>query len=503
VGLVIAIAVAALAGLEHLTEVSLLATALAGALAGFLLHNWPPARIFLGDSGSLPLGFLVGALSLEASAKKAAGLTLAVPFVLLCIPMFDTSMAILRRKLNGRRIGQGDRAHIHHCLRDRGLSPTQTLLVMGGLCGVTAAAAILSTVLGNDFYALGTCALLLAFLIAGRVFGFDETMLLVRHVQAVGGFLQRAPRVLRARFVVVRLAESAASGRLDLWNKIVHRARLLPGVEVEFVCRHIPSGRELIALAWAKERSPAADSPTWHVSYSVPRGAGVCARAEARGVLPASGDALPYHELAEMLALLCRNWPVGAASPVDTAPRPAAPNSQEPMILSPHWPTTRTPRTGAVFPEALGSDARLEPAGGDRVEFLRQDDAARIPRGDEHAGARRQAMKQRVNLRRALADNGDDLTIAIVGDEARGPVGFEQSVDGHACHTPAFGSSGREQGWAVLMDTAYSRTTRERQLLNRDRGRSAALQPSRRGRRPTPAAWSGTSSLPRRCSAAT
>lgn len=352
VGLVIAVAVAALAGLEQADDVALVATTLAGALTGFLLHNWPPARIFLGDSGSLPLGFLVGALSLEASAKKAAGLTLAVPFVLLCIPMFDTSMAILRRKLNGRRIGQGDRAHIHHCLRDRGLSPTQTLLVMGGLSGVTAAAAILSTILNNDVYALATCAALLALLIAGRVFGFNETVLLVRHFQAVGDLLLLAPRALRARFIVVRLGASTASGRLDLWHKIVHRARLLPGVEVEFVCEHRPSGRELASLAWMAEPVlEATDLAVWHVAYALPRGEGVWTRAEARGVLPPSGDAIPYHELAEMLALLCRNWPASAAEPVSNDL-----HSDEPRILSPHWPTAPAAHTGTI-PGKLSSDA--------------------------------------------------------------------------------------------------------------------------------------------------
>src|SRR5262249_59995404 len=104
VGLIVSLAVAVLAWWNQVPTAAVLALSLAGAVVGFLAFNWPPARIFLGDSGSLPLGFLVGALSLEAAAKKAAGLTLAVPVVLLSIPMFDTSMAILRRKLNGRKI---------------------------------------------------------------------------------------------------------------------------------------------------------------------------------------------------------------------------------------------------------------------------------------------------------------------------------------------------------------------------------------------------------------
>lgn len=357
VGLIIALTVAALAGLEHRTEVVLLATMLAGSVLGFLLHNWPPARIFLGDCGSLPLGFLVGALSLEASAKKAAGLTLAVPFVLLSIPMFDTSMAILRRKLNGRKIGQGDRAHIHHCLRDRGLSATQTLLAIAGLCAATSVATILSTVLENGLIAIGTSAALLALLVVGRVFGFDETVLLLRHVQAVGNCLRRVPRELRTRFVIVRLTTSVVAGQLDLWHKIVLRARRLPGVEIEFLCEHLPTGRELVALEWSANALPAVDGSQWCVSYAIPRGDGVCARARARGVLPPGGESLPYHELAEMLAALCRNWPVGLAERAEPAALPVEQVANEPTILSPHWPTAVMKESEKAKRPSLGRDA--------------------------------------------------------------------------------------------------------------------------------------------------
>ncbi|MGE5193485.1 MAG: MraY family glycosyltransferase, partial [Deltaproteobacteria bacterium] len=277
VGLIVSLAVAVLAWWNQIPEASLLALILSGALVGFLMFNWPPARIFLGDSGSLPLGFLVGALALEASAKKAAGLTLAVPLVLLSIPMFDTSMAILRRKLNGRRIGQGDRGHIHHCLRDRGWSPTQTLLSIGSMCTATAAAAVLATVFNNDLIAVGICLAVLAVLISGRLFGFNETVLLMRHFQAVGAFLKSVPRVLRMKFVVVRLEAAVTAGQLDLWNKIIKRAKRLDGLEIEFACEHLPSGRKLTSLVWTSGggASPGGEFPVWQFSYFVPRGAGI------------------------------------------------------------------------------------------------------------------------------------------------------------------------------------------------------------------------------------
>jgi len=342
VGLTVSLAVAVLAWWNQAPEACLVATILSGALVGFLLFNWPPARIFLGDSGSLPLGFLVGALALEAAAKKAAGLTLAVPVVLLSIPMFDTSMAILRRKLNGRKIGQGDRAHIHHCLRDRGWSPTQTLLAIGTMCLVTAAAAVLATVFSNDLIAIGICLAVLAMLIAGRLFGFNEAVLLGRHFQAVGRFLKSAPRALRVKFVVVRLEGTVAAGQLDLWHKIMKRAKRLGGLEIEFACEHLPSGKIVTALTWSAPAIRDVESPIWQLNYAVPRGSGMQTRIVASGVAKRSTGLAWLNELSEMLVSLCDNWPVEevATIAVEEAPLGVGPAAlEEPRILTAHWGT--------------------------------------------------------------------------------------------------------------------------------------------------------------------
>ncbi len=360
VGLIVSLTVAALAWWNQAPAVCLLATILSGALVGFLAFNWPPARIFLGDSGSLPLGFLVGALTLEASAKKAAGLTLAVPLVLLSIPMFDTSMAILRRKLNGRKIGQGDRAHIHHCLRDRGLSAVQTLLLIGGMCTVTATAAVLATVFNNDLWAIGICLAELAILISGRVFGFNETVLLVRHFQAIGQFIKSVPRALRAKFVVVRLEESVAAGKLDLWHKIVKRAKRLDGLAIEFVCEEIPGGHELVSLNWAAPTTePAPGSPVWQLNYTVPREQGMQTRIRAVGSAPQKVGLARLNELSEMLATLCQHWPVAATRERFDEQEHAVPAvNEEPRILPARWISPpRGEESGATAPPVIGSDA--------------------------------------------------------------------------------------------------------------------------------------------------
>lgn len=356
VSLIVTAAVWLLAWIQDLAAVSLVALVLSGVLAGFLLHNWPPAKIFLGDCGSLPLGFLLGALSLEGAAKKTTGLTLAAPFVLLTIPMFDTSMAIIRRRLTGRQIGQGDREHIHHCLRDRGLSATQTLLAIGGMCAATAIAAILGTLLNNDSIALVLCAGLLAVLVFGRVFGFYEMQLLAKHLQAVAGLIVAAPAALRARWVVARVETAAEASRIELWRQITECGARLPGLEIELVCRHAVAHRELTCLSWSASNGVSFTAPTWRLEYRAPRGENVYVRAEARGILSEAGEVTVVCELAELLHALCRFWPVENHIIEALAERDVEQQIGGPRILTPDWGhLRRRHREGSRKP--LESDA--------------------------------------------------------------------------------------------------------------------------------------------------
>ena len=89
-----------------------------------------------------------------------------------------------------------------------------------------------------------------AVLIAARLFGFNEAVLLGRHFQAIARFMKSVPRALRVRFVVVRLEGTVAAGQLDLWHKIMKRAKRLGGLEIEFACEHLPSGKTVTALSW-------------------------------------------------------------------------------------------------------------------------------------------------------------------------------------------------------------------------------------------------------------
>lgn len=126
-------------------QASMLGAALAGALIGFLFYNFYPASIFLGDSGSYLLGFLLATISLQAAQKSRMVFALLVPIVALGVPVFDTSLAILRRWARSLPLSTPDRQHLHHKLRDMGMSHRQAVLAIYSASLVLAAAALLVT----------------------------------------------------------------------------------------------------------------------------------------------------------------------------------------------------------------------------------------------------------------------------------------------------------------------------------------------------------------------
>jgi UDP-GlcNAc:undecaprenyl-phosphate GlcNAc-1-phosphate transferase len=104
--------------------------AVVGACLGFLPFNFNPAKIFMGDTGSTFLGYMLAIISIQGAAKGYATIILTVPFLVLGLPIFDTAFAIMRRALNGKPIMSPDRGHLHHRLIDKGLTQKQTVITM-------------------------------------------------------------------------------------------------------------------------------------------------------------------------------------------------------------------------------------------------------------------------------------------------------------------------------------------------------------------------------------
>ncbi|MDN5348083.1 MAG: UDP-GlcNAc:undecaprenyl-phosphate/decaprenyl-phosphate GlcNAc-phosphate transferase [Clostridia bacterium] len=147
--IIAAASIAVITWLEGETGVSLLALALACAALGFLPHNFYPARIFMGDSGSLFLGFNLAVLSTMGLAKSATAISLFIPVVILGLPICDTFFAIIRRFLNGKSIFEPDKGHLHHRLLACGLTQRQAVLAIYAVDFCLAGSAVLLTRLTN------------------------------------------------------------------------------------------------------------------------------------------------------------------------------------------------------------------------------------------------------------------------------------------------------------------------------------------------------------------
>lgn len=120
-------------GNSEILNVAVIALILAFATFGFLKYNFYPAKIFLGDTGSMFLGYCLAVLSIIGATKSAAAIPVFIPMVILGIPLLDTFFAIVRRCYQGRPVFKPDKEHVHHCLMELGLSHKQTVLVIYGI----------------------------------------------------------------------------------------------------------------------------------------------------------------------------------------------------------------------------------------------------------------------------------------------------------------------------------------------------------------------------------
>jgi UDP-GlcNAc:undecaprenyl-phosphate GlcNAc-1-phosphate transferase len=116
--------------------------AVAGASLGFLIYNFPPARIFMGDTGALFLGFILAGLTTMERVKGPVTVALIIPILALALPILDTALAMLRRLVAHSTISKGDARHIHHRMLEMGLSPTYAILLAYAASALLGLAAI-------------------------------------------------------------------------------------------------------------------------------------------------------------------------------------------------------------------------------------------------------------------------------------------------------------------------------------------------------------------------
>jgi UDP-GlcNAc:undecaprenyl-phosphate GlcNAc-1-phosphate transferase len=169
VALIAAVPLLTIAWIEGRLDVIPLWALLAGTLAGFLVHNFAPASIFLGDSGSLLVGYLIALFSLQALEKSATVILVLASCLALGVPIIDVALAVARRTATSgfRGITRGDRAHLHHrLLRADATSHRSAVLVLYGIAVACGATAVVAALTQNLLYAVivlvaAACAALL------------------------------------------------------------------------------------------------------------------------------------------------------------------------------------------------------------------------------------------------------------------------------------------------------------------------------------------------------
>ena len=216
VGLFATLTVFTAAMMQHNMVLAVATFPLAGAVLAFLCYNFNPATIFLGDSGSLLIGFLLGCYAAIWSNKSATLLGMTAPLMALSIPLLDVALAIVRRFLRRQPIFAADRGHIHHRLLDRGLTPRRVVLVLYGLCGLAAAFSLLQGVVHSFPGAL--ILLFCVFMLLGiQYLGYAEFDLAGRLL--FGGEFQRTVSA-QLDLRKFRTALAAASTPADCWEVV-------------------------------------------------------------------------------------------------------------------------------------------------------------------------------------------------------------------------------------------------------------------------------------------
>lgn len=164
-------------------NIAIIMAALLGACLGFIPYNFNPAKIFMGDTGSTFLGFILATVSIQGLFKLYAIISFAVPFLILGVPIFDICFAIIRRLAKGQNPMKADRGHVHHRLIDMGFSQKQSVAITYMLTAILGLAAVVLTSSGE----------VKALILIGSVFvvgaiGFELIFIYPRrHVKAPDG----------------------------------------------------------------------------------------------------------------------------------------------------------------------------------------------------------------------------------------------------------------------------------------------------------------------------
>ncbi len=288
IGCIFSIALGAMAFTTGHEVDALLALTLAGSLCGFLVYNFPPAKMFLGDCGSMLIGLVLGALAIRSSLKGPATVALAAPTAVWTVLIFDVSMAIVRRKLTGRSLYTTDRGHLHHLLQQRGMSGIRIVVWVGLLCALCSAGALASVCYQNDLLAIVSALAVVGTLVLTRFFGHTEVSLMFHSLR---NFLRSLLRFHRRDQVSHDHVTSRLQGNREwesLWKILVDFAEVhdLSMIQLNV---NLPALHEEYHAVWKRKHSGEPDH-LWHTTMPLMANGQSVGRLRLAGLPPADGS---------------------------------------------------------------------------------------------------------------------------------------------------------------------------------------------------------------------
>ena len=331
IGAILCLTIGVLAVLTHAYDDAILAITFGGAILGFLIYNFPPASIFLGDTGSMLIGLVVGTLAIRSSLKGPATLALATPIAVLALPMFDSCAAVLRRKLTGRSIYATDRGHLHHCLLRVGFGSRQLLGAVALLSLATAIGALWSVYSQNELFSLLSVMAIVGILTTTGVFGRVESILLAQRLASIGAsFAMRPglPNLNGTRRSSVQLQGSRNWERA--WEMMIESTDKLDITYLQLDL-NIPWLHEAYHASWSRESGNERDKRRWKLEVPLQlegRAAGLVVMmgrstsCQSGAVIQTAGDLVESVETIVAQLALSDDFEVSSGG--DSEPRDAA-----------------------------------------------------------------------------------------------------------------------------------------------------------------------------------
>ena len=231
------------------------ALVICGALVGFLRYNFNPASIFLGDSGSLFVGFTLAALSVVGTQKATTAVAVITPILAFGLPVVDTGVTMTRRLISGHPVFQGDKEHIHHMLLARGWSQKHVVLVLYAVCAMFGLLAAIFTQTSSPVTGLALFVIAVVVIVAVGHLRYHE-------VDEIKAGVKRTVSDRRARVannIRIRRASLALSKASDLHDVLQAVGRMLEIEEFAYANMQVSQGRVDVnerAFAASQHRHP-------------------------------------------------------------------------------------------------------------------------------------------------------------------------------------------------------------------------------------------------------